>query len=185
MNTYQYNGLKVNVFDDSAFEPNSLDNSDDYSARYFGNDGELQPNSRHGIRVYSGEEVVGSCVLLASGGATTVHSHSSLLSNNRLLVCCGDTIFCLRIPDLRLDWQVKIDTAACFQVYSLDEDYLIHGEVDISRVDKDGNIKWSFSGSDIFVSPGGTNEFRLLDNVILLNDFSGNSYRLDLNGKVL
>lgn len=163
MNIYQFKGLTIEVFNDNASELNTADSGSDYLKRYFGSNGEQYPVSKH----------------------TGIHSTSSLLSNDQLLVCCCDTVFCLRLPDLELNWQVKIDPATCFQIFQLQDDYLIHGEIEISRVDKNGNIKWHFSGADIFVSPNGSEEFKLDGNRILLNDFSGNSYILDFAGKVL
>lgn len=185
MNIYQFKGLTIEVFNDNASELNTADNGSDYLKCYFGSNGEQYPVSKHGARVYKEDQVIASCILIASGGATGIHSTSSLLSNDQLLVCCCDTVFCLRLPDLELNWQVKIDPATCFQIFQLQDDYLIHGEIEISRVDKNGNIKWHFSGADIFVSPNGSEEFKLDGNRILLNDFSGNSYILDFAGKVL
>jgi len=89
------------------------------------------------------------------------------------------------LPDLNLLWQTHADTATCLQVFKFENDYLVHGELEISRIDKNGNIKWQFSGADIFVSFEGAEEFILNPDHILLKDFSGRQYKIDFDGQEL
>ena len=56
---------------------------------------------------------------------------------------------------MNLKWNTQADEVTCFQIYVLQEDYIIHGELEISRIDKNGNIKWQYSGADIFVTSDG------------------------------
>ena len=44
----------------------------------------------------------------------------------------------------------------CFGIHFLDEDYVIHGELEITRLDKDGKIVWQYIGRDIWTTPEGT-----------------------------
>ena len=94
-------------------------------------------------------------------------------------------LFCLGLPDLQLNWQTTVDLAACFEVFKLEEDYIVHGEIEISRIDKYGKIKWSFSGVDIFVVLDETKSFVLHSDHIFLTDFEKNTYKIDFNGKLI
>jgi len=91
----------------------------------------------------------------------------------------------LTLPELNLLWQTKVDNATCFQVFKLDNDYLTHGELEISRVDNEGKIKWQFGGADIFVTIEGQDEFEFNSDHIMLTDFCKTKYKIDFNGKLL
>jgi hypothetical protein len=91
----------------------------------------------------------------------------------------------LSLPDLQLNWSTILDTATCFQIFKLDDDYLVHGEIEISRIDQKEAIKWKFGGADIFVSIDGEEEFKLGEDHILLTDFSKSKYKIDFDGNLL
>lgn len=84
-----------------------------------------------------------------------------------------------------MKWKTQADEATCFQIYKYQDDYLIHGELQISRLDCNGNIKWEFSGADIFVSIDNEEEFLIKNDGILLTDFTGKKYKINFDGKVL
>lgn len=180
---YQFQGLRIDIYDDPTFSFGSADNTYKYSQHHFGDNAQDYPVSKHGIKVYNDETEVSSCIILGSGGSTTVHETSLLLDKNKLLLCCCDTLFCLALPDLSLLWQTKADTATCFQVFKLQEDYIVHGELEISRIDEKGQIKWQFSGEDIFLKLEGGDGFELTTDSILLCDFNNKKYKIDFNGK--
>ena len=179
MNRYEYNDQIIEVFNEEADSPNN------YSLIYFSGDENDYQVSHHGIRVFENGIAKASCLLIGFGGATGISENSSLIQENTLLVCCCDTIFCINLPALQLNWKLKADLATCFQVLPLEKDFIVHGEVEISRIDINGNVKWSFSGHDIFVCLDGTSAFELLSDHILLHDFLGNSYMLDFHGKLM
>ena len=52
-------------------------------------------------------------------------------------------------------------------------------------LDFDFNVKWSFSGGDIFVSITNKKEFELTEDRIKLYDFNDRYYEIDFNGKLL
>jgi hypothetical protein len=176
-----YKDFKIELFDDSGYDARSTDNINNYQHQYFSG-GEYQ-NSQHAIRVSEYEDEINSCILIADGGTTGVHAKSAIIDDDSLLMCCGDSVFCLQIPTLSLRWKVRADRATCFQILTLNDKYLIHGELQISCLDKSGNIEWDFSGADIFVSPEGENEVVIKENSIELLDFSGRKYLIDFNGK--
>ena len=72
-----------------------------------------------------------------------------------------------------------------FSLYRIADGYVIHGELEILRLDDALQTVWQFSGKDAFVSISGKESFALTEDSIRLNDFQDNFYELDLDGQVL
>ena len=70
-----------------------------------------------------------------------------------------------------------------FSLNKFGEDYIVHGEIEITRYDSKFNKLWSFSGKDIFASVTGRTAFEMAENSIKLYDFQDNYYEIDYNGK--
>lgn len=185
MNRYQYKDLRIEVLDEPTFKVGSADNNFNYSKSYFGNDAEEFPTSKHGVKIFQDDVQINNCILIAFGGATGIYQNSSLVDNDHLLICCCDTIFGLTLPGLKLRWKTQCDQATCFEIYKQQDDFIIHGELQITKLNKDGQIKWEFGGSDIFVSIDNEEAFKLEDDGILLTDFAGVKYKIDFNGKLI
>ena len=185
MNIYQYKDLTIEVIDEPTYTFGSSDNTFNYSKHYFGDAGIEYPTSSHGIRVYEDDQIIVSCIIIGSGGATGIHQNSSLLDNDQLLLCCCDTVFCLKLPDLGLKWKVQADQATCFQIFQQQDYYIIHGELQVTKLDRAGNQKWGFGGADIFVSIDNEEEFKVEPDGILLTDFAKTKYKIDFDGKLL
>ncbi len=185
MKRYQYKDLTIEILDEKDYRLGSADNSFFYKKQYFGIDTQEYPTSKHGIKVWRDDQVIDSCIIIGSGGATGVHQNSSLLDDEHLLICCCDTIFCVTLPYLNLEWKTQVDPATCFQVFKLRDDYVVHGELQIVRIDKKGLIKWEFIGADIFVSVDNKEEFKIENDGILLTDFSNTKYKIGFDGKLI
>lgn len=185
MNRHQYKDLRIEVLDEPTFKVGSADNNFNYLKTYFGNGAEEYPTSNHGVKIFQADVQINNCILISSGGATGIYPNSTLVDNDHLLICCCDTIFCLTLPGLELKWKTQCDPATCFKIYKQQDDYIIHGELQITKLNKDGQIKWEFSGADIFVSIDNEEEFELENDGILLTDFAGVKYKIDFNGKLI
>lgn len=185
MNSYQYNDLTIVVLDEPVYKFGSSDNVFNYSKTYFGEDAANYPTSTHGIRIYKDDEIIDSCIVIGSGGATKIQNKSSLVDNDQLLICCCDTVFCLTLPCLELKWKSQVDCATCFQLFKNEDDYIIHGEFQVTKLDKDGNKVWEFGGADVFVSIDNEEEFIIESDGILLTDFAKTKYKIDFDGKLL
>lgn len=183
MNKHIYKDLVIEVYDDPTYKAGSSDNNSNYLKQHFGNNGNEYPTSKYGVKIHQAEEETNNCIVIGSGGATGIYPNSSIIDNDLLLICCCDTIFCLILPGLKLKWATKSDQATCFGIYKLQDDYIIHGEIEISRLDREGNIKWQFGGSDIFVSFDSDGAFKLNSDHIALTDFYKTKYKIDFNGK--
>ena len=91
----------------------------------------------------------------------------------------------MKIPDLSLEWKTVADSASCFGIYYLDQDYVVQGELEITRLDKTGKIIWKYSGEDIWTNENGIDDFAVYDDYILATDWAYNRHKLDFDGKVL
>lgn len=185
MNRYQYKYLTIEVLDEPTYKFGSADNNFNYSKHYFGDGAKEYPTSKHGIKIYQDYQIIDSCIIIGSGGATGVHQNSSLLDKDQLIICCCETIFCLTLPELELKWKTQADQATCFQIFKQEDDYIIHGELQVAKLDKFGKIIWEFGGADIFVCIDNEEEFKIENDGILVTDFAKTKYKIDFDGKLL
>ncbi len=185
MKRYLYKDFIIDVLDEATYQHGSEHHHFNYHKVYFGNDEEQHPSSKHGIKIHREGQIIDSCIIIGSGGATGIHQSSSLMDNDQLIICCCDTIFCLMAPELNLKWKTQADQATCFQIFKLQKDYVVHGELQVTRLGKDGKILWQFAGKDIFVSLEGEEEFKLADDHIMLTDFGKTRYKIDFDGNLL
>jgi hypothetical protein len=174
------NNYSIGLINDTTYNPGSSDNLMDY-ARFYSN--EMHPDyhylTRHGIFILKNDEIETSICICSSGGHTGIHPTCAVFEYNHLTICCADSIFCLRVPELDLAWMAKADFATCFEIFKYEDGYIVHGELEISRLDKDGSKIWQFSGSDIFTTPTGKNDFILNGNVIEAVCWDGVKFKID------
>jgi len=182
MLTYTIGNYIVEIFD---AKPNYTDFINQYDAIYI-DDTEYHPASVVGIRIYEDEEQFKQVAFGTSGGATGVFKSSVIVTDNHIVCCCSDSVFCLSVPELELLWKTKVDTATAFQIFPLGKDYIIHGELEISRLSGLGEIIWQQSGADIFTTPDGTdNDFIITDEYILTTDWDGRKYKFNFDGNII
>lgn len=178
----QHKDLTIQLFNDSAFTQ-SADSPTLYDkVIQVEKDKAYSPNSQHSIKVYKDNNLITSAIILASGGGTGVHTDSALIDNNSLIIRCCNKLFSLTLPNLETNWVTEVDWATCFAIHKYQDSYISHGETSIARVDRNGNILWSFSGADIFVRLEEGNPFEMHDDYLELMDFNGSTYRIDYNG---
>jgi len=63
--------------------------------------------------------------------------------------------------------------------------YVIHGELEISRLDKTGKLFGSKVDADIFTTLRGKNNFIITDNYILATDWENRKYKFDFDGRLI
>ena len=122
-----------------------------------------------------------SALLGGHGGGTGTQKTNHIVEDNRLIICCSDKVFCLELPTLKFIWSTQADEATCFQIFRYKESYVIHGEMNITKLRLDGSIEWQKSGRDIFVNLDGKTEFKIEGNTAIAVDFEGYEYRFDLD----
>jgi hypothetical protein len=138
------------------------------------------------VKFYEGGELIKSALIGGSGGATGVSKTSIIADNHNLTGCCCDTVFCLSLPELKLLWQTRADEATCFQIFKYRDDYIVHGELEISRIDQNGKIVWRQSGGDIFTTiEGKPDDFKVMNEYILATDWNHKIYKFDFDGNIM
>lgn len=175
---------RIDIYPDPTFVDGSADNVNQYDFVYF-DKSEYHFPSVFGVKVFEDDTLIKSAVIGSIGGGTGIHDTSTIIEKDRLLICCSDTIFCLSIPDLTLLWRTQADQATCFEIYKYQDSYIIHGELEISRLDKEGKILWQQSGADIFTTIDGKDSFVVTENYILATDWENRKYKFDFNGIVI
>lgn len=185
-----YGNYFIEIIDDKDYSIISTDNIRKYKFEY--NSGDViserfYPTSKHGIRITDKltEDEISSAIICENGGATTVHEKSWHIENDKIWVCVCDKIYCLDIPTLKIEWHGRFDYATNFSINPYKGDFIIHGELDILRIDQNGKIKWRFGGRDIFMSENGSNNFIISTDAIVAIDWQGYEYRIDENGNEL
>lgn len=171
---------RVIIANDPTYAIGSADNVRSYDYEYHLGDAraEYTVTSRHTVTMTEDNKTIANCILLAGGGASTVHAHSAILHQDSCVIAVGPFLASLVLPTLELNWATQADDATCFGVHeSQDHQCLIsHGEMEISRVTFDGTVVWQASGADIF-----TNECLLYGDVVRVKDFNDREYILDIN----
>jgi hypothetical protein len=129
--------------------------------------------------------LITNAILLGTGGATGIHKNSYYIQNNSIIICVCNFLFCLSIPELKLLWKSEVDWATAFGIYKMQEDFIIHGELEISRINQNGKIIWQHSGSDIFVLENGKECFKIKGDLILAESWDGRKYKFNYNGEIV
>ncbi|MBE9577220.1 hypothetical protein [Flavobacterium proteolyticum] len=181
--TIKHDNLVISIFSDSAYSLDSTDNLNNYDKKYFDESDYIFP-SIYTIKVAkNGEEF--SAVIGSEGGATAASNTSVIVDNNKLFMCCGDSVYCLSLPELNLNWKTKADMITCFELFKIDNFFIVHGELQISRLSLEGVIEWQQSGKDIFVTPNGKNDFEIKNGIIIAKDCDNDEYKFDFEGNVI
>jgi hypothetical protein len=182
--TISHGQYQIDLYDDPTFSKNSADNTTRYDHVY-SSLGEYSATSVYGIKIFKDDNLYQSAVIASTGGGTGVYENSFLIDSENILICCSDSVFCLSIPDLRLIWRTQADSATCFEIFKLQGNYIVHGELEITKLDKDGKIIWQNSGADIFTTLDGKDNFIITDKYILATDWENRKYKFDFDGKTI
>ena len=163
------------------FDPTSADNTFTYK-KVYGYEAHTWASAAHAISVRLQDVEIASAIIFGYGGPTTIHERSFIITGDIFLLSCGDSVYSLHFPDLDINWHKKMDSATCLGIYQFKDDFIMHGELDITRFDKNGLVKWVFGGNDIFVSPNSKNDFTIKGENIIAKDFCDNVYVLNGDG---
>ncbi len=174
----------IKFFDEADYRFDSIDNIKAYNKSFISGD-KNNLISQIGIEVYEDDELKSSCIIGSEGGGTGINGNTTLISYGGLVICCSNTVFKLTIPDLNLEWKTISDLATCFGIHYLDKDYVVHGELEITRLDKDGKIVWQKRGRDIWTTAEAYDDFAVYDDYILATDWVYNRYKFDFDGNLI
>jgi hypothetical protein len=172
---------KIEIFADKTYEVGSIDNTNKYNFEYF--EAENKYNSTFvGIKIFENGTLKNSSIIGSEGGNTGINENSKIIEENRIVICCADKIFCLSFPELNLLWKTKTDEMSCFEIFKKDNFYIVHGELEITKLDENGKILWQKGGADIFTTISGKNDFELNEKYIIATDWENRTYKFDYEG---
>ena len=175
---------KIELENDEYCTENSSDNLFNYDVVYF-DQSEYDFPTRIGLKTFENGDLIRSAIIGSIGGGTGIHENSQLIEHDRIVICCSDSLFCLSIPDLNLIWKTKADQATCFELFKFEDSYIVHGEMEISRIDLNGKIMWQRSGADIFTTAEGTDDFQITKSYIRATDWENRTYKFDFEGTII
>ncbi len=172
--------IEVSIDDSSIDEPFG----NKFNKVYFEESEYIFP-TKIGIKIFQNNKMINSAIIGSVGGGTGIHKNSLIIEDNRLIICCSNYVFCMTIPNLELEWKTKADFATCFAIFKLDSDYIVHGELEISKLNSKGEIIWKQSGADIFTTEKGDDCFEITKSYIQAKDWSNNIYKFSFDGEII
>jgi hypothetical protein len=110
----------------------------------------------------------------------------AVLEDDRLVILVDCYLAFIDLTDCRLVDKIEItgiDTG--LEIYAFDDGYIINGEIDIIKTNKNGQKQWEFSGRDIWVLPSGESSIKITDDKLYLTDWEGYKYCVGKNGEVV
>lgn len=171
----------IKIYDEDNYLSSSADSSLVYRKVFCAENS----TTRYGVQIFSGDDQISSCLIGATGGATGMGPNTSTIHEDNYMICCSDSVFSLKIPELTLTWHAKADDATCFEIIQIKDGFIIHGELSISKLDFHGNVIWQNTGRDIFLTEKGEDDFTVTQDKIIAKDWDNNEYIFDFDGKAL
>lgn len=179
--TFEIGKYQVELTNESENNTDSNDSVNKYSKNYL-MESDFRLPTKIGIKIFEDGTELNSAIIGAEGGATGLHKTSQIIESNRILICCSDSIFSLELPSLNLNWKTKVDEAGAFEIVKIENGFIVHGELKITRIDNDGKIIWQNGGADIFVTQNGNGDFKVQDNIVKATDWNNKIYKWNLKG---
>ena len=173
-------GLEVVFRDEPCWTPGSADN-----LRRFDREIVLDEDSCRravGVTVEREGRVLASAVLRVGAWSPGAQEGSVVVRRDAIYFSAGPQVVALELPSLEPRWMVKVDDACVFGLHEIEEDaLLVHGELDVTLLGMDGEIRWQHGGWDIF-----TGGCHIDGGQVVAVDWNGAVYRWRLSdGEVL
>lgn len=185
----EYKDYVIEIIDETYYSLNSTDNTYNYEKIFIvGN--ETDYSTKYGIRIKNSEdEIIRDCLLVCGKGAgTSVCKETCVIDGETAFICISNVVVSLSLIGLQLNWYKEVDFATAFGIYKMNEDFIIHGEMSITRINKNGEIIWQQSGSDIFVLPmprdSPVDNFHIDNNMIFVQSWDERKYCISYNGEI-
>lgn len=166
--TYTINSAD-NKFYDYIYNPSNLKNSDFKNV--------------FSIKIKSTDKEISIALI---GHICSSVENYAILKDDVLIILQNKTISKIALATGELLSCKNIGTfGSNFSIYEISTGYIIHGEIEILKLDFDFEIEWSFSGKDIFATLNDKRAFELCSECIKLYDFENNYYEIDFDGKLI
>lgn len=113
------------------------------------------------------------------------NAHCAIIADNQLILSTGSCMVSIDLISFSMNWKYEDFWPVLFEFYPIEDDYLIRGELNIIRISKHGEVRWVFSGKDIWVNLEGKPEITIRNSSITLIDFNNETYEIDYNGTLI
>lgn len=173
--------IELEIIDEKQHSNDSRDCLSNYEKVYL-NDSDYSPSSLFGLKAWLNNELFTTALIGATGGGTGLHERSQIINEDRIVMCCSNSLFCLKLPELELLWTIEVEWATCFEIFEYNQDYIVHGETTVSRISHSGEIIWQQNGSDIFTTLEGIDDFIVTEDYIIATDWDYRTYKFDFDG---
>lgn len=107
-----------------------------------------------------------------------------LIIDKFLIITFETIILAIEPKSLKIKWTMN-DFSDIIDFKESKGDIFIYDELEVSRIEINGNVKWRYSGSDHFISYLGTENFKFYDNYIQMVDSNEVVYKISYNGEDL
>jgi len=120
------------------------------------------------------------------GSLYGVESNYAVLKDRELVFLIEKDIFIINIDEYKLIKYRKIECFGDnFGIYLVNDGYIIHGEMEVFKLDYELDKVWQFLGADIFVTQDEKLPFLINGDRIKIYDWNGTYYEIDLDGKLI
>ena len=134
----------------NSFSEGNSDYTKDISAV---NKGGFKSNLYKAITVLIRSEPEKQLLLIGSYNAGT--DNFALIDEDKLVILFDAEIYVIEIASGQIiNYIVLGEFFPLWSIYHFDNGYIIHGELEVVKLNKAFEIEWSFSGGDIFATTG-------------------------------
>lgn len=181
----EYGNYKIEIVDDNFYVDNTSKHN--YQSKY--SDGHKVTGRSYAInkrgiiiKELNSESVFSSVLLCENGGRTTISPDLFKINEGDLLICIGDKVYCLKIPNLQINWLKSLPLGINYSINNFKGDYLVFGEIGLVRMSKIGEEIWHYKGENGIFTPG-NGKLKISDKTIELIDGNDKKYIIDESGK--
>lgn len=181
----EYKNYEIEIVDDNFYVANSSKNN--YQSKYSNGNkvtGRSYAINKRGIIIKerNSESIFSSVLLCENGGRTKISPDLFIIIEDDLLICIGDKVYCLKIPNLQINWFKSLPLGTNYSINSFKEDFLVFGEIGLVRMNNKGEEIWHYKGENGIFMPG-DGKLKISNNTIELRDGNDKKYIVDGSGK--
>lgn len=113
-------GLQIEIFDELAYSPGSMDNIRKYPKAYLIPD-HFEANAKFGVICSDLDGIIQNSVFITATRYDKPYENSALIQGGVLYLAIGNQVYNLSLPDLNLFWYQEVDPGSCFGIYFSNE----------------------------------------------------------------
>lgn len=185
----EHQDFEITIVDDNFYVKSTLPDRPQYQFQYTEGaifTGRSYAMNKRGILVKDAQskELLASTILCENGGRTTISHDLCSITGEHLVVLIGDKRYSLKLPNLAINWFEQGLLGAYFSIHHFKDDFLLFGEVGLSRMDANGRVIWKFKGGSGVFTPG-KDRLKIMGDTIELIDGNDVRYLINEDGEAI